>query len=110
MTSSQKNVEFLIEQMASAGKVSAKKMFGEYGIYCGDKMVALFCDDHLYVKPTDQGKAFAGNLAEVAPYHGAKPCLLIDGERWDDHEWLAQLVRITAANLPAPKKKAPKRK
>ena len=110
MTSSQKNVEFLIEQMASAGKVSAKKMFGEYGIYCGDKMVALFCDDKLYVKPTDQGKVFAGNLAEVAPYHGAKPCLLIDGERWDDHEWLAQLVQITAANLPAPKKKAPKRK
>ena len=109
MTSSQKNVEFLIEQMASAGKVSAKKMFGEYGIYCGDKMVALFCDDKLYIKPTDQGKFFAGNLAEVAPYHGAKPCLLIDGERWDDHEWLAQLVRITAANLPAPKKKALKR-
>ena len=67
MTSSQKNVEFLIEQMASAGKVSAKKMFGEYGIYCGDKMVALFCDDKLYVKSTDQGKVFAGNLAEVAP-------------------------------------------
>ena len=110
MTSSQKNVDFLIEQMAGAGMISAKKMFGEYGIYCGEKMVALFCDDQLYVKPTDQGKAFAGRLTEAAPYPGAKPCLLIDGERWDDQEWLAQLVRITATNLPAPKKKVPKRK
>ena len=58
--------------MAGAGMVSAKKMFGEYGIYCGDKMVALFCDDQLYVKPTDQGKAFAGKLTEAAPYPGAK--------------------------------------
>lgn len=109
MTSTQKNVDFLIEQMAGAGMVSAKKMFGEYGIYCGDKLVALFCDDQLYVKPTDQGKAFAGNLTEAAPYPCARLCLLIDGEKWDDHEWLAQLARITAANLPAPKKKAPKR-
>lgn len=110
MTSSQKNVDFIIEQLAGAGKVSAKKMFGEYGIYCGDKMVALFCNDQLYVKSTDQGKSFAGKLPEAAPYPGAKPCLLIDGELWDDHEWLAQLVRITEAHLPAPKKKAPKQK
>ena len=105
MTSSPKNVEFLIEQMAGAGKVTAKKMFGEYGIYCGDRMVALFCNDQLYVKPTDPGRVFAGNVTEAAPFLGAKPCLLIDGERWDDHEWLAQLIRITAINLPAPKKK-----
>jgi len=25
-------------------------MFGEYALYCGDKVVALVCDDQLFVK------------------------------------------------------------
>ncbi len=52
MASSQGTVDFIVEQMASAGTVSARKMFGEYGIYCDGKMVALVCDDRLFVKPT----------------------------------------------------------
>jgi TfoX/Sxy family transcriptional regulator of competence genes len=27
-------------------------MFGEYGVYCDEKFVALICDDTLFVKPT----------------------------------------------------------
>jgi hypothetical protein len=30
---------------------------------------------------------------------------LIAGERWDDGEWLSELARITARELPLPKKK-----
>ena len=107
MASRQTTVDFILEQIAGAGAVSARKMFGEYGIYCGEKMVALVCDDQLYLKPTAAGKAFAGDCAEGCPYPGAKPCLLISGDRWEDRDWLTQLVGITAAELSAPKKKAP---
>jgi TfoX/Sxy family transcriptional regulator of competence genes len=109
MASKQSTVDFIIDQLASAGMVSAKKMFGEYGIYCGEKMVALVCDDQLFVKPTPKGMAFLGEYVEEAPYPGAKPCFLIPGERWDDRDWLSQLITITAAQLPAPKKKAAKK-
>ncbi|UEP33194.1 MULTISPECIES: TfoX/Sxy family protein [unclassified Burkholderia] len=105
MASSQGTVDFIVEQMALAGTVSARKMFGEYGIYCDGKMVALVCDDRLFVKPTSDGRAFVGACDEASPYPAAKPHLVIDGDRWDDREWLSTLIRITAAQLPVPVKR-----
>ena len=106
MASRQGTVDFLLEQMADAGSVEAKKMFGEYGLYCDGKIVALVCDDQLFLKPTAAGKAMIGDFVEGCPYPGAKPCLLIPGDRWEDREWLARLVKRTAAELLAGKKKA----
>jgi TfoX/Sxy family transcriptional regulator of competence genes len=106
MASKQGNVDFVLEQMAEAGPVSARKMFGEYGIYCGGKIVALFCDDQLFVKPTSAGRSFIGTPREGAPYPGAKPWLLIGGDRCEDSEWLSELVRLTARELPVPVPKA----
>lgn len=105
MASSQNTVDFILEQIANSGTVSAKKMFGEYGIYCNGKIVALVCDDKLFLKPTEAGRAFVGDTIEACPYPGAKPYLLISGEKWEDHEWLATLVKISAEELPMPKKK-----
>ena len=107
MASRQSTVDYLVEQMAGAGEISAKKMFGEYGVYCDGKIVALICDDQLFVKPTPGGKAMAGECEEGTPYPGAKPHLLVSGGKWDDHAWLARLISLTAAELAAtPKKKA----
>ena len=95
VASKQRNVDFVLEQMAEAGPVSARKMFGAYGIYCGDKIVALFCDDQLFIKPTDEGRAFIGSVTEGAPYPGAKPWLLISGDLYEDRDWLSELARVT---------------
>lgn len=108
MASKPGTVEFIVEQMSVNNVVTAKKMFGEYGVYCGEKMVALVCDDELFVKPTPGGKAFLGECAEGPPYPGAKSCFIISGEKWDDRAWLSELIRLTAAELPAPKRKIPK--
>jgi TfoX/Sxy family transcriptional regulator of competence genes len=105
MASRQSTVDFLLDQITGAGDVTARKMFGEYGLYCDGKMVALVCDDQLFVKPTPSGRAFAGAVPEGSPYPGAKPHLLISGERWEDGEWLGELIRISAAELPLPAKK-----
>lgn len=111
MASRQNTVDFILEQIAEAGLVRAKKMFGEYAIYCDEKVVALVCDDQLFIKPTEAGRAFVGECVEASPYPAAKPHLLISGDQWDDHEWLARLVKITVVALPLPKPKpAPKLK
>jgi DNA transformation protein and related proteins len=107
MGSKQQNVDFVLEQLSLAG-VSARKMFGEYAIYVRDKVVALFCDDQLFIKPTNAGRAFIGKVTEAPPYPGAKPCFLVSGDRCEDAEWLSALVKLTAGELPAPKKKSPK--
>jgi len=105
MASKQSTVDFILEQISNSGVVRAKKMFGEYGVYCNDKIVAFVCDDQLFLKPTQGGRAFIGDVVEGYPYPGAKPYFLISGEMWDDHEWLTTLVTLSAEELPPPKKK-----
>jgi hypothetical protein len=34
--------------------------------------------------------------------------MLIEADRWDNAEWLGELLRVTAAELPAPKPRKPK--
>ena len=49
-------VQYVVEQCAEAGEIVAKKMFGDYGIYCNGKIFGLICDDCFYVKPTETGR------------------------------------------------------
>lgn len=49
MASKQNTVDYILDQIADAGAVHVKKMFGEYAIYCNEKVVALVCDDQLYI-------------------------------------------------------------
>jgi TfoX/Sxy family transcriptional regulator of competence genes len=106
MSSKQSTVDFILDQISGVGKVSAKKMFGEFGIYSGEKILALVCDDQLFVKKTAKGKTFLGEWDEGFPYPGAKPCFLISGEKWEEREWLSELIKITAADLSEVKKKS----
>jgi DNA transformation protein len=80
-------------------------MFGEYGMYCDGKIIALICDDQLFIKPTAAGRAYLGEVTDGEPFPGAKPYFLIEGDRWDDADWLADLVKTTADDLPLPKPK-----
>ena len=105
MTSDPRTVAYIVDQTSAAGAVSARPMFGEYGLYCDGKMVAIIGEDQLFVKATAGGRVHAPDAEERSPYPGAKPCLLIEPERWDDRDWLAELFRVTAAELPAPKPK-----
>jgi TfoX/Sxy family transcriptional regulator of competence genes len=109
MSSSKATVDHLLAQMQRAGRVSARAMFGEYAIYCDGKIPALVCDDQLFVKPTAAGEAFIGPHEKAPPYPGAKPCVVIDEDKWDDAAWLSELIRLTTAALPLPKPKPPKK-
>lgn len=101
-------VEFIIEQLREVGGVSHRKMFGEYAIYVGNKVVALVCDDQFFLKPTGAGRELLGDPFEAPPYPGAKPYFVID-EFVDDAEFLSTLIRATEAEVPEPKPKRAKK-
>lgn len=109
MASQQSFIDYILDQISGAGSVSAKKMFGEYALYCDNKVVALVCNDQLYVKPTKAGKEFIGSYQEGFPYPGAKPYLVIPNEQLEDNEWVEKLIKISAQELPLPKKKTGKK-
>ena len=100
-------VEYVTEQFDEDLGVTHKKMFGEYGLFCDGKMFGMVCDDRFFVKPTEAVRAFIGNVVEAAPYPGAKPSFLIE-EGLEDRDWLSELARITARELPLPKRKKKK--
>lgn len=109
MSSDVQFVDYVLDQMTGAGQVRARKMFGEYGVYCDEKIVALICDDQLFIKPTDAGREYLGEeVVEAPPYEGAKPYFLV-GDRLEDADWLAGLVSVSAKELPAPKPRKKKK-
>ena len=101
MASDKSFIEFIADQMGDAGSISFRKMFGEYALYCNGKVVALVCDNQLFVKPTESGRAYIGDPLEAAPYPGAKLYFLIE-DAFEDPKWISDLIRITAQELPTP--------
>jgi TfoX/Sxy family transcriptional regulator of competence genes len=106
MGTNAETIDYLLDQLRGGGaEVSARKMFGEYGLYLDGKMVAMVCDDHLFVKPVPGATAMLEGAECVPPYPQAKPHPRIDGERWEEADWLAGLFRVVADGLPTPKPK-----
>lgn len=109
MASDKDFLEFLVDQIQHAGEITYRNMFGEYVMYANGKLFALVCDNKLFLKPTDGGRKYIGNVVEAPPYPGAKNCYRID-EQIEDRDWLSEVVRITVTELPEPKKKKKKPK
>ena len=92
--------------VAAAGPgATTKRMFGEAALYLGAKVVALVCDDRLFLKPTDPGRSLLPDAEEAPPYPGAKPHLVVPEEAWEEPGFLPRLVAATADALPEPKPK-----
>ena len=93
-------VQYIVEQASNAGEVSAKKMFGDYCLYCDNKPVGLICDDYLYLKPLKQLEPLLHEEDKQMkpPYEGAKPHFVITNV--DDRDYVSTLVKAITDNLP----------
>jgi DNA transformation protein len=49
-------VDYVIDQLAGWGDVSARKMFGGAGLYCDGVMFGLIADDVAYLKVNDSNR------------------------------------------------------
>ena len=108
MASDLKFVEFITDQISDECEISFRKMFGGITLYSKGKVVALICDNQLFVKPTNAGKEYIGDFIEAPAYPGAKPSLLIQ-DQIENAEWLSKLILITEKELPKPKPKVKKK-
>jgi TfoX/Sxy family transcriptional regulator of competence genes len=103
MASSTDFVQYVADQCAGAGEIVAKKMFGDYGIYCDGKIFGLICDDRFFLKPTEAGRTLLRVVEMRPPYDGAKDYFYIADI--DDRDYLSELVSATCKELPMPKPK-----
>lgn len=97
-------VQYIVEQASKAGEVSAKKMFGDYCLYCDGKSVGLICDNYLYLKPLIQLEPLLHDCDRQMqpPYEGAKPHYVITDV--DDRDYVSLLVKTVIELLPAKRK------
>ena len=90
MASSTDIVQYIVDQCSGAGRIDAKKMMGDYCIYCNGILFGLICDNNLFIKPTDAGRAILREEIMRSPYPGAKEHFFIDD--LDDSDYLAALL------------------
>ena len=109
MASDAEFVEYACGQIRNVRNLSHRKMFGEYAVYVGEKVVALICDNQFFLKPTAGNRALLGSPVEAPPYPGAKNCYVLD-DQLDDPDLMTRLIRITEEETPVPKPKKPKAK
>jgi DNA transformation protein and related proteins len=108
MVTNDSTVDFILEQIGDA-RTEKRRMFGATALMRDGKMVALISKETLFLKPTEAGRALLGKPKETSPCKGLNPWYVIPGDRWDDGTFLSDLVIATAAALPPPKPKRPRR-
>ena len=107
MATDQHFVDYIAEQAQLGESLTFRKMFGEYGVYLDDKVIAFVCDNSLFIKATKATNETTRTLPQRPPYPGAKPYPVAD-ELLDDADALKSLLVATARDLPLPKPKKPK--
>jgi DNA transformation protein len=63
-------LQYILEQLARLPDVSSRRMFGAFGLYCGDQFFALISEDTLYFKVGDATRANyeSRGMARFRPY------------------------------------------
>jgi TfoX/Sxy family transcriptional regulator of competence genes len=108
MATQKETIEFILEKLRDRKRFSARAMFGEYALYADGKVVALVCDDQLYVKILPASAELEDQCEKGAPYPGAKPHYVVDEEQLSTIENIAEILRAIAESLPKKIKKTKK--
>lgn len=108
MATRPETVTDLLDALAALPGLRARKMFGEYGIYLGNKVVAFICDDLLFVKPTPGALTTIPDPVMAPAYPGSKDYICLEGAL-DDPDLTIAALRAVAADLPEPASKKPRK-
>lgn len=97
MATQKETVEFLLAKLCDAKTFSARAMFGEYALYADGQVVALVCDDLLYVKIVPASAALAALCEKGHPYPGSRPHYLVEETQLATLLKLPDILRTIAA-------------
>jgi len=108
MSTQKETVEFILDKLGDQGRFSVRAMFGEYALYADGKVVALVCDDQLYVKIVPASGELESLCEKGEPYPGAKEYYVVEEDQLTQLGQLPILLLDIAETLPEKKKKKSK--
>lgn len=103
MVSSQKYLDYVLEQLNGLEEITYRKMMGEYILYYQGKIVGGIYDDRLLVKPVASAITYMKEPVYEYPYTGAKEMLLV--KEVDDSSFIKGLFKVMVDELSMTKKK-----
>jgi TfoX/Sxy family transcriptional regulator of competence genes len=106
MPTQKETVEFILGKLRDRGRFSARAMFGEYALYADGKVVALVCDDLLYVKILPASNELERQCEKGEPYPGAKPHYIVEEGQLSTVERLPAILCAVAEAIPEKKHNA----
>lgn len=78
MATRKETVDFVLAKLRDPTRFTARAMFGEYALYADGTVVALICDDRLFVKVLPASAELEALCEKVQPYPGAKPHYIVE--------------------------------
>ena len=105
MSTQPETIEFILEKLGPRGHFATRAMFGEYALYADGRVVALVCNDLLYVKILPASEQLADVCETDTPYPGAKPHYVVSEDMLSYLEDLSEILEAIAESLPAKKPK-----
>ena len=105
MSSTNRDLEFVLDLLGELDDVAHRKMMGEYVLYYRGKVIGGIYDDRFLLKVTPASERLLPDAPRATPYEGAKEMLLVEVE---DRGTLHDVVDAMWEELPAPKKRKKK--
>jgi TfoX/Sxy family transcriptional regulator of competence genes len=105
MATQKETVEFLLAKLRQPKCFSARAMFGEYALYADGKVVALICDDLLYVKILAASQELEPLCEKGEPYAGARPHYIVEEGQLSTLQTLPKILCAIAESLPVKEKR-----
>ena len=105
MATNPATVDFILSKLRDPKRFTARAMFGEYALYADGKVVALICDDRLYVKNLSASSELESQCEQGEPYPGAKPHYFVDEGQLGTLPNLPAILTAIAKSRSTPKKR-----
>ena len=105
MATQKETIEFILSKLRDQRRLTARAMFGEYALYADGKVVALVCNDLLYVKIVPASQALEDLCEKDAPFPGARPHYVVEESQVSTLEHLPAILAAVAAYVSEKKAK-----
>lgn len=100
MATSKDFIAYLQDCLRRVPDLHFRAMFGEYAMYAREVVVALVCDQTMFVKVTEGTSALLADRVKLGhPYPGAKPAYMLTEAELEDDELMPQVIAAALRDL-----------
>jgi TfoX/Sxy family transcriptional regulator of competence genes len=100
MSTTKNFMEYVVDQLDSSPLVHTRAMFGEYALYYDETVVALICDNTVFLKINSGTEEILGDgYTKGLAYPTSKDFYVLDEDILEDKELFMKLMKSCAEEV-----------